>query len=44
MVAEPPGGRHGGNVGGGVGVGCAYYDNWSAPVEDCGGDGVVSFG
>ena len=42
VVSEPPGGRHGCDVGRGVRVGGADYNDGSAPVEDCWGDGLVN--
>lgn len=44
MVSKPPGGGHEGDIGGIVRVGGADYDNGGAPVEDCGGDGLVGCG
>lgn len=41
MVAEPPGGGHRGDISGIVGVCGADYDNGGAPVEDCGGYGLM---
>lgn len=44
MVAEPPGGRHRSDVGGGVRVSGADNNHWRTLVVDCRGDELVCCG